>query len=58
MDESNIAEPPVELVGGPIDGLEIKWPSNKETASIKYYGGFALYKLEGNGSGKAKYLKG
>jgi hypothetical protein len=52
----DILEPPVELMAGPLDGSEVRWPSNKEVANIKYWGGMATYKLEGNG--KAIYIKG
>lgn len=45
---------PVELIAGPLCGLEVDWPPGNMHAGFVYYGGICVYELEQEG--KAVYL--
>jgi len=48
--------PIVELIGGPLCGDRVQWPTNLAWAQFPYKFGLALYVYEGKG--KAKYREG
>jgi len=50
------AKQPVELIGGPLDGLKKEWVIGVLALAFDYYGGEAEYAYEG--TNKAVYLRG
>lgn len=53
----------IELIGGPICGQKVNWPSGEKRAKIKYAYGFAIYEQEKDDkgdvvAGKALYVEG